>query len=58
MLFPKPEQAATILRRERDGLTVEYGRLDAAGEFDFVRPKNAMVLLLHRITKLLGQCED
>ncbi len=39
MLFPQSKQAAAILRREWDGLTVEYGRLDAVGEFDFAMPK-------------------
>ncbi|GET38904.1 AraC family transcriptional regulator [Microseira wollei] len=42
MLFPKTKQTAAILRREWDGLTVEYGRLDAVGEFDFAMPKHVL----------------
>ena len=42
MVFPKTKQAAAILRREWDGLTVEYGRLDAVGEFDFAMPKQVL----------------
>jgi AraC family transcriptional regulator len=42
MLSPKLEQSATILRREWDGLAVEYGRLDAVGEFDFTMPKHVL----------------
>ncbi|MFB2981873.1 helix-turn-helix domain-containing protein [Microseira sp. BLCC-F43] len=42
MVFPKSEQTPAILRREWDGLTVEYGRLDAVGEFDFAMPKQIL----------------
>jgi AraC family transcriptional regulator len=33
---------ASILKAQWQGLTVEYGRLDAVGEFDFVMPKQAV----------------
>lgn len=33
---------ATMLTSEWDGLTVEYGRLDAVGDFDFAMPKQAI----------------
>jgi AraC family transcriptional regulator len=36
------ESAAIILKNEWDGLQVEYGRLDAVGEFDFAMPKQAI----------------
>jgi AraC family transcriptional regulator len=42
MLSLKSEQAAVILRQEWDGLIVEYGRLDAIGEFDFAMPKHGL----------------
>jgi AraC family transcriptional regulator len=34
--------SAAILKAGWQGLTVEYGRLDAIGEFDFVMPKQAV----------------
>jgi AraC family transcriptional regulator len=36
------EPAATILNDEWDGLQVEYGRLDAVGEFDFAMPQQVI----------------
>jgi AraC family transcriptional regulator len=36
------EPAATILRNEWNGLQVEYGRLDAVGEFDFAMPRQVI----------------
>jgi AraC family transcriptional regulator len=42
MLFPKSEPAPAILSRTWDGLIVEYGRLDAVGEFDFAMPKHGL----------------
>jgi AraC family transcriptional regulator len=36
------EPVATILKNEWAGLQVEYGRLDAVGEFDFVMPQQAI----------------
>jgi AraC family transcriptional regulator len=36
------QQAAVILKKEWDGITVEYGRLDAVGEFDFTMPKHSL----------------
>lgn len=38
----KPQQAAVIFSREWESLTVEYGRLDAVGEFDFTMPKHGL----------------
>jgi AraC family transcriptional regulator len=35
-----PPSLAKILRQEWDGITVEYGRLDEIGEFDFPMPQN------------------
>jgi AraC family transcriptional regulator len=37
-----PEKPAAMVSREWDGLIVEYGRLDAVGEFDFTMPKQAL----------------
>jgi len=34
------QPTATIVRAEWDGLTVEYGRLETVGEFDFAMPKH------------------
>jgi AraC family transcriptional regulator len=42
MPFPIVEPAATILKNEWDGLRVEYGRLDAVGEFDFAMPQQVI----------------
>jgi AraC family transcriptional regulator len=39
---PKLQQTAAIFKGEWDGLTVEYSRLDALGEFDFAMPKQVM----------------
>jgi AraC family transcriptional regulator len=36
------ETAATTLKNEWDGLQVEYGRLDAVGDFDFAMPKQGL----------------
>jgi AraC family transcriptional regulator len=36
------EPAATILKNEWNGLQVEYGRLDAVGEFDFAMPQQVI----------------
>ncbi|AFY97014.1 DNA-binding domain-containing protein, AraC-type (plasmid) [Chamaesiphon minutus PCC 6605] len=36
------QPAATILTNEWDGLRVEYGRLDAVGDFDFAMPKQGL----------------
>jgi AraC family transcriptional regulator len=36
------EHTAVILKHEWDGLTIEYGRLDALGEFDFAMPKQSL----------------
>jgi AraC family transcriptional regulator len=38
----RPEPAAIILNNSWDGLQVEYGRLDAVGEFDFAMPQQAI----------------
>ncbi|MGH2413676.1 MAG: hypothetical protein ACRDEA_08285 [Microcystaceae cyanobacterium] len=35
-------QPPSILKTEWDGITVEYGCLNAIGEFDFAMPKNAI----------------
>jgi AraC family transcriptional regulator len=35
---------ATILKNQWDGLQVEYGRLDAVGEFDFAMPQQAIAV--------------
>ncbi|BAU12986.1 transcriptional regulator, AraC family [Leptolyngbya sp. NIES-3755] len=37
---------ATIVKSEWDGLTVEYGRLDATGDFDFSIPKRTLSVIL------------
>lgn len=37
-----PQSTAAILKREWRGLCVEYGQLDAVGEFDFAMPKQGM----------------
>ncbi|MCU0542974.1 MAG: AraC family transcriptional regulator [Oscillatoriaceae cyanobacterium Prado104] len=42
MLSPVIEPIATILKNEWDGLLVEYGRLDAVGEFDFAMPQQVI----------------
>jgi AraC family transcriptional regulator len=46
VLFPmrlsKSKPAAAILKSEWDGIAVEYGCLEAVGEFDFTMPKNAL----------------
>jgi AraC family transcriptional regulator len=42
MLIPAVEPVVTILKHEWDGLQVEYGRLDAVGEFDFSMPQQAI----------------
>lgn len=39
---PLSQPAAAICVRVWKGLTVEYGRLDAVGEFDFAMPKHGM----------------
>ncbi len=36
------EASVTILKSEREGLTIEYGRLDQVGEFDFAMPKQGV----------------
>jgi AraC family transcriptional regulator len=36
------QPTATILKNQWDGLQVEYGRLDAVGEFDFAMPRQAI----------------
>jgi AraC family transcriptional regulator len=38
----QPSSAVTILRSDWESLRVEYGRLDAVGEFDFTMPKQAL----------------
>ncbi|MFM7427666.1 MAG: AraC family transcriptional regulator, partial [Elainella sp.] len=38
----QPEPNLAILKSEWDGLTVEYGRLEAVGEFDFAMPKQGL----------------
>jgi AraC family transcriptional regulator len=40
--IPELEQSAIILSRVWDGLAIEYGRLDAVGEFDFAMPKQGI----------------
>jgi AraC family transcriptional regulator len=42
MSFSTIEPTATILKNQWDGLQVEYGRLDAVGEFDFVMPQQVI----------------
>lgn len=42
MPSPKPEQAVITVSSKWDGLTVDYGRLDAVGEFDFAMPKQSL----------------
>ncbi|MBD2772596.1 AraC family transcriptional regulator [Iningainema tapete] len=42
MSQPKQQAAATIIKAEWSDLTVEYGRLVQAGDFDFAMPKNAI----------------
>jgi AraC family transcriptional regulator len=42
MQSPIIEPVATILKNEWDGLRVEYGRLDAVGEFDFAMPQQVI----------------
>jgi AraC family transcriptional regulator len=42
MLSPTTQPAVTILENEWDGLRVEYGRLDAIGEFDFAMPQQVI----------------
>jgi AraC family transcriptional regulator len=42
MPTPIVEPAAIILKNEWDGLQVEYGRLDAVGEFDFAMPQQVI----------------
>jgi AraC family transcriptional regulator len=42
MASPLAKPTATILKKEWDGLQVEYGRLDAVGEFDFAMPRQAI----------------
>jgi AraC family transcriptional regulator len=37
---------ATIIKSQWDGLTVEYGRLDATGDFDFAIPKRTLSVIL------------
>jgi AraC family transcriptional regulator len=39
---PKTQQTAAILKAKWNDLIVEYGRLDAVGDFDFAMPKNAI----------------
>jgi AraC family transcriptional regulator len=36
------QPTATLLKKQWDGLQVEYGRLDAVGEFDFAMPQQAI----------------
>lgn len=36
------QPSATILKNQWDGLQVEYGRLDAVGEFDFAMPQQVI----------------
>lgn len=38
----QPIQTAAISTQAWDGLTVEYGRLDAVGDFDFAMPKHGL----------------
>jgi AraC family transcriptional regulator len=42
MAAPEFEPSAAILKHEWDGLVVEYGQLDAVGEFDFAMPKQGV----------------
>jgi AraC family transcriptional regulator len=42
MLPSMLQPTATILKNQWDGLQVEYGRLDAVGEFDFAMPRQAI----------------
>jgi AraC family transcriptional regulator len=42
VLSPRVEPSATILSSKWEGLTVEYGRLEAVGEFDFAMPKQGL----------------
>jgi AraC family transcriptional regulator len=37
---------ATIVKSQWDGLTVEYGRLEATGDFDFAIPKRTLSVIL------------
>ena len=39
---PKQQTKATIIKAEWSNLTVEYGRMEEAGEYDFTMPKNAI----------------
>jgi AraC family transcriptional regulator len=42
MLLLETAPAAIILKNEWDGLAIEYGRLEAVGEFDFAMPLNGL----------------
>jgi AraC family transcriptional regulator len=42
MPSPKPEPAVITISSKWDGLTVDYGRLDAVGDFDFAMPKQGL----------------
>ncbi|KAM3097110.1 helix-turn-helix transcriptional regulator [Phormidesmis sp. 146-35] len=42
MRLSTPDQSLAIVKSEWEGLTVEYGRLDAVGEFDFAMPKHSL----------------
>jgi AraC family transcriptional regulator len=42
MLLLETAPAAIVLKNEWDGLAIEYGRLEAVGEFDFAMPLNGL----------------
>lgn len=42
MLSSMLQPTATIIEKQWDGFQVEYGRLDAVGEFDFAMPQQAI----------------
>lgn len=39
LIRPSNPQLASTLEAQRDGITVEYGCMDATGGFDVVMPK-------------------
>lgn len=62
MLSLKTTPAAIVLTNEWDGLQVEYGRLEAVGEFDFAMPQNGLSVAFtpqDRVTwSVDGKCQD
>ncbi|NJR31675.1 MAG: helix-turn-helix transcriptional regulator [Chamaesiphon sp. CSU_1_12] len=56
------EPTALILKHEWDGLQVEYGRLEAVGEFDFAMPQNGLSVAFtpqNSVTwSVDGKCQD